>query len=326
MENKPFVTFVVLSYNQEKFIRESVRGAFSQTYRPMEIVISDDFSTDRTYSIIEEEIAAYTGDHVIKVNRNNENLGLIDHVNKIFQIAKGEIIVSSAGDDISFPDRTSVIVENYLRFGEPLLIHSNAYEIDSIGRYFGTEAPRKQLRRKLSLSEACIANRIYLGASAVWSKKLFEKYGPITQKESYEDLVLGFRALLDDSILYVDKPLLYYRVGVGISSEYGKSFRLSEIVKSRKKIATVMTSTLIQRKQDINNSNVLNKENYLNLVDDELRDLMNLQDIYNNDLRVLKRLLISPWLTLKMIVNEFIFFCGWYLRWIISIMNNKVSM
>lgn len=326
MKNQPVVTFLVLSYNQEKFIRESVRGAFSQTYRPMEIVISDDFSTDRTYSIIEEEIAAYTGDHVIRVNRNNENLGLIDHVNKIFQLAKGEIIVASAGDDISFPERTSVIVENYLTFGKPLLIHSKAYEIDLIGRSLRTEAPRKKLRRKLSLSEACIANRIYLGASAVWSKKLYEKYGPITQKESYEDLVFGFRALLDDSILYIDKPLLYYRVGVGISPEYGRSFFISDIVKSRKKIAAVMTSTLLQRKQDLNNSNILDKKNFLNLVESELLTLTNTQALYNKDLNVLKLFFISPCLALKIIANEFIFFLGWYVRRITRSTNNKVSM
>jgi cellulose synthase/poly-beta-1,6-N-acetylglucosamine synthase-like glycosyltransferase len=41
---KPLVSFVLLSYNQEDFIIESVRSALSQTYEPLEIILSDDCS------------------------------------------------------------------------------------------------------------------------------------------------------------------------------------------------------------------------------------------------------------------------------------------
>src|SRR5215210_7890630 len=100
---KPLVTFMIFAYNQEQFIREAVRGALAQTYAPLELIFSDDCSHDRTFEIIEEEVANYDGPHKIVLNRNKENLGTGGHVNRVMELAKGELIVAAAGDDISLP-------------------------------------------------------------------------------------------------------------------------------------------------------------------------------------------------------------------------------
>jgi glycosyltransferase involved in cell wall biosynthesis len=47
--NKPLISFLLLSYNQEEYINDAVDGAFSQTYSTLEIIISDDCSNDNTY-------------------------------------------------------------------------------------------------------------------------------------------------------------------------------------------------------------------------------------------------------------------------------------
>src|SRR4051812_14455329 len=72
---RPLVTFVLFSYNQERYIREAVAGALAQTYQPLKIVISDDCSTDRTFEIVREMASAYTGPHKIVLRRNPKNLG-----------------------------------------------------------------------------------------------------------------------------------------------------------------------------------------------------------------------------------------------------------
>lgn len=106
----PLVSFVLLSYKQEQFIRKAVEGAFSQTYSPLEIIISDDASPDRTFAIIEEMAEEYQGPHTIILNRNEQNLGLGAHVAKIFGMSSGEWVIGAAGDDISLANRTSVIL------------------------------------------------------------------------------------------------------------------------------------------------------------------------------------------------------------------------
>jgi glycosyltransferase involved in cell wall biosynthesis len=52
------VSFVVFAYNQERFIAEAVKGAFGQTYEPLQIVLSDDCSTDDTFRVMQALAAA----------------------------------------------------------------------------------------------------------------------------------------------------------------------------------------------------------------------------------------------------------------------------
>ena len=62
---RPLICFGLLAYNQEPFIREAVEGALAQTYAPLEIILSDDCSTDRTFEIMQETVAAYRGPHKV---------------------------------------------------------------------------------------------------------------------------------------------------------------------------------------------------------------------------------------------------------------------
>ena len=68
--SKPLLTFALAALNQERFIREAVEAAFAQTYSPLEIILSDDCSEDRTFEIMCEMAKAYRGPHRIVLNRN----------------------------------------------------------------------------------------------------------------------------------------------------------------------------------------------------------------------------------------------------------------
>ena len=68
--DRPLISFCLFAYNQERFIRKAVEGALSQNYSPLEIVLSDDCSTDSTFEIIKEMAACYHGSHSIILNRN----------------------------------------------------------------------------------------------------------------------------------------------------------------------------------------------------------------------------------------------------------------
>jgi hypothetical protein len=106
---RPLVTFALFAYNQQKYIREAVESALSQTYQPLEIILSDDCSSDRTFQIMEEMVAKYDGPHVVKLNRNTVNMGLVRHVFDVGAGASGEYVVVAAGDDISKPHRTEAL-------------------------------------------------------------------------------------------------------------------------------------------------------------------------------------------------------------------------
>lgn len=98
------VSFYILTFNHERYISDAISAALRQMYSPLEIIISDDCSTDRTWEIIQSRIAGYQGPHRLIARRNTDNLGISAHINALWQVCSGEWIVASAGDDASVPD------------------------------------------------------------------------------------------------------------------------------------------------------------------------------------------------------------------------------
>jgi len=250
------VTFLVLCYNQAEFIDECVKGALAQDYPVAEFVFSDDASSDGTYQKLCSAVARYGHDRPVTVRRNPVNMGLIPHFNLMMSMAQGELVVLAAGDDISFPERVSTLVARYLSAGKPALLCSNVAAIDHAGHAANYEPPGGEFCAALSLREAALSKFIYLGASGALSRSLWANYGDIHYAHAYEDLVLGFRALLDNSLEFIDQPLLYYRLGVGISTlpdPLGADRQ--ELIACRLKEIRLRHDVLAQRLRDVRHSN-----------------------------------------------------------------------
>ncbi|MCX7856947.1 MAG: glycosyltransferase [Deltaproteobacteria bacterium] len=214
IEDRPLVTFALLAYNQERFIREAVEGAFSQTYSPLEIILSDDCSQDRTFEIMKEMAEAYKGPHKIILNRNERNLGIGGHINRIMEISHGELIVTAAGDDISLPDRTLEFVKKYTSEDKkPTLIFSHATVMDENGNERGRVEGSYNVRPNdfyTLLNGDCHI----IGASNCWHKSVFYTFGPfVVEGLLAEDRVLTARAALLGRIVCVPISLVKYRRG-----------------------------------------------------------------------------------------------------------------
>ena len=80
--SRPLMTFALIAYNQENFVEEAISGALSQTYQPLQIVLSDDGSTDRTFELMKRAAQEYSGPHDVVVNQNEENRGIGAHINR----------------------------------------------------------------------------------------------------------------------------------------------------------------------------------------------------------------------------------------------------
>lgn len=299
-KEKTLVTFFLLSYNQEKYITAAIKGALSQDYENLEIIFSDDASKDDTFKIMSEFLSRYTGPHTIRLIRNESNLGLINHINNAMKLASGELMVLSAGDDISHPNRTSMLVDEYLKNKKPMLLHSKAMAIDQQGQATGDEEPSPMHRRKMTVEEAALSRGIYLGASGAWSREFIEKYGPILYKNAHEDAVMGFRALLEDRIFYIDKPLLSYRVDTGITRTQLKSGKEGKI--ARIQDLRTQKDILSQRLHDIKD-----KEQWTTIAKTIKKRIIQLSVkiiYYTNQKEIYKSFFNSPILTLTALPTE----------------------
>ncbi len=90
------VTIMIPTYNQEHFILDALGSALNQDYNNLEIVISDDNSSDNTFNLIK----MFLNDKKVKYYKNNTNLGRVKNYNHtLLNYATGDWVINLDGDD-----------------------------------------------------------------------------------------------------------------------------------------------------------------------------------------------------------------------------------
>jgi glycosyltransferase involved in cell wall biosynthesis len=127
---EPLISVLIPVYNHERYIGKAIESVLQQSYRNIEVIISDDCSSDRSREIIREYAAA---DERIIVLDNKINLGICGNFNQLFDKAAGEYIAFFSGDDIMLPgklERQLAILRADPRIA---VVHHNAWVIDEQG-------------------------------------------------------------------------------------------------------------------------------------------------------------------------------------------------
>ena len=212
----PLVSFCILTYNQEKYIEEAIRGALSQEYENLEIIVSDDCSSDRTYEIAKGIIDEYSGPHKVILNRNEPNLGIREHCNKVlYEIAKGDYILLAGGDDISAPKRTSTYVDLFMRYPQVASISCLSEEVAEDLSLLQDLCFDTDWDNSVSIytfnDYANFSNFIiYSGDSRGLRRDVITKF-PKLKYPKAEDIYLFYRSLLLGSGCYIRTPLVKRR-------------------------------------------------------------------------------------------------------------------
>jgi glycosyltransferase involved in cell wall biosynthesis len=235
-DTRPLVTFALFAYNQERYIREAVKGAFSQTYEPLEIVLSDDCSTDCTYAIMQELVRDYNGSHSVTLNRNVNNLGIAAHLNKVVELSHGHLLVESAGDDISLPNRTErLYVEWAAHRCVAGCVFSNAEVIDEESRPQGLLFESAPTPLAVTPADYLRYGDCWVaGATNAFSIELYKRFGPMPARVIHEDHILAFRALLLDGTVYIPDVLVKYRRHSGNTYNATSKHCQDRVYKSRR--------------------------------------------------------------------------------------------
>ena len=211
---KPLVTCLLLAYNQERYVRDAVEACLQQTYSPLEIIFSDDCSTDSTFDVIRSIAEQYQGPHTVQVNRNPSNLGLASHFSLLCERARGEIIVVAAGDDISAPQRAELSVRILTEHPDASVVSFRHKVIDDSGHAL-TEGKRRSSSDKLqrvSLSDFLARRSAPLsGASRAFRRAVFDRFGPLDSRCPTEDTPMLLRALMLGNAYYSEAVGISYR-------------------------------------------------------------------------------------------------------------------
>ena len=125
------ISIVVITYNNSNYIEETLESIKSQTYNNIELIVSDDCSTDKTVEITEEWIDKNRDRFAnVKLITTPVNTGISKNCNRGLRECSGKWLKVIAGDDILLNNFIKDNIEfTYLNPGASI-IFSNVCEID----------------------------------------------------------------------------------------------------------------------------------------------------------------------------------------------------
>ena len=135
MTNKPIVSVVIPAYNAERFIRRSLESVLNQTFENIEILVSDDGSTDGTANVV-KSYADLRVHYLYEPNRGQgpaRNAGI--------RQAKGDYVTFLDADDFYLPTKVERQVEFLQEHPEYQIAYCNAL-------HFYSDRPNLLLKKK----------------------------------------------------------------------------------------------------------------------------------------------------------------------------------
>lgn len=175
-----YVIFARDKAHHAEQLERCVRSAFVQTYGPLEIVLSDQGSTDGTREIFARLAAQYSGPHTVKVLDCPETArvgmaGLNAHLDWLHNTLDCDIFVPSAADDEADPRRAELLVEAFERTGADMV---------GAAMLFADPAGKAPLARSSFTREGWVTVQDVVeakvgGSSApAWRREFWHRVGP----------------------------------------------------------------------------------------------------------------------------------------------------
>lgn len=204
----PLVSILVANYNNGRFISETLESAINQTYPNIEIVIVDDGSTDNSLLVIESFMSSHP-ERLIKLFKNNDHKGCGRIKRQCVELSEGDFFCFLDPEDTIVPEAIEILMgafESHPKYG---LIYSTHFlcndklEPQSVSSYPG-KIPDGQSH--------LTSTGGHVSALALCKREDYDKtLGINATYEVAEDHDLYLKMEEIAPVLYVDKPLYFYR-------------------------------------------------------------------------------------------------------------------
>ena len=244
----PLVSICIPTYNGEKYLKEALDSALNQTYANIEIIVSDDGSTDTTIDIITE----YVKDSSIPVKLyNHQSKGIGANWNNCVRKSNGEYIKFLFQDDVLHPRCIDEMVKMAklneqigLVYCKRAIIYSknNINHNDWVAKYGSLHNKWNELN---PMDEPIIDGKCYLKdynllkeplnkigepTATLIAKKCFEEVGFFSDSMKQAlDIEYWFRLMKAYKICFINKKLISFRLHNQQASFINKENDFSEV-------------------------------------------------------------------------------------------------
>jgi len=250
--NYPLVSVICLSYNHEKYIREAIESILLQQYEPIEIILVDDNSADRTCEFIDGLISQKYG---IKKIYLKENIGNCKAFNLGFRESSGDFIIDLAGDDVLLSERIRIGVETFNRYGNNYGVHfTDAIYINEHSNIIGYHYKRDMNGKLLKdipqgdIYHELLSRYFICTPTMMIRRKVLEDLNGYDENLSYEDFDFWIRSSRIYKYCYTDQRLMKKRV-LKDSLSKKQYIKNSEILESTYKVC-LKAENLNQNKRE----------------------------------------------------------------------------
>lgn len=199
---KPLISVIMSTYNEARYIRQSLDSILHQSEKDFEIILIDDCSQDETVQIIQR-----IQDERIRLICNSENLGLTKNLNIGLGLAKGKYIARMDGDDISVPDRFKKQEAYMEAHPEIMLVGCQTKNFGESSLVWRLKDDSEELKVRM------LIRPVYAHPGFFMRRELIDAgYRYDESFRTAQDYEFASRVAERNSIGLVEEVLLYYRV------------------------------------------------------------------------------------------------------------------
>lgn len=221
--NSPLVSIIVITYNSSTTIEQTLESIKSQTYKRIELIVSDDCSKDSTVDVVKDWLnknkQCFERTEIVTVEKNTGTCG---NLNRGVKASHGEWLKPIAGDDYFEP----IAIETYLSFviannsdfcyARMNYIGDEEFVKDTISFYEGCCEPI--MRTGLKNQQKKIREMLFIPGPGIFlSRKLYDQIGGYNERYMFADEWPQFYSIIKGGvpIRIIEDKLVNYRVSVG---------------------------------------------------------------------------------------------------------------
>lgn len=210
----PLVSIALASYNGEEYIEQQIESIRAQTIKEIEVVVSDDVSTDRTLEILKN----YHENGVVRLLDNRQKLGVIKNFENALRHCTGQYVAFSDQDDVWLPqkvEKSLALLQNIeTKFGlhTPILVYTDAKVVDEqLNTISDSYLGFKRLDPTNVELRHLIVENVPTGCTMLMNRALANLVSTIPAEVTMHDVFVALTASCFGKMVYLNEPTLLYR-------------------------------------------------------------------------------------------------------------------